>query len=557
MKNKKILIIGGVAGGANVATRARRLNEDAEIIILERGPYLSFANCGLPYHIGGEIAERSKLVLQNPDSFKNRYNIQARINSEAISIDRANKTVSVKESSGKTYQESYTHLVIATGAAPLKPPIPGIENAGHFSLRTMEDMDKIISWIKSNPVKNAVIVGGGYIGLELLEQLKHYKLKTSLIEGQPQVMGPLDSEMAALLHEEILAQGVTLYLGDTVKKFDQVSSSETALASVVETASGIRVPADLVILGLGVKPETKLAEDCGLEIGARRGIRVNEYLQTTDPDIYAIGDVIEVKDFVTSEFSVIPLAGPANRQGRLVADNIFGEKQAYKGTLGTAVLRLFELVAACTGANEKTLKRLQIPYEAISLHPMSHASYYPGASATSIKLLFSPETGKILGAQAIGKENIDKRIDIIATAIKSGLTVDDLADLELCYAPPFGSAKDPVNIAGMAAQNIIRGLYKQITVGEFLNSNQDDFTVLDVRDTKEREAGFIPNSIHIQLNELRSNLQQLPKEKEIIVYCQSGQRSYYACRILSLNGFKCRNLSGAYKSWKQQQNLTK
>ncbi len=546
MKKTKIVIIGGVAGGANVATRARRLSESAEIIILERGPYLSFANCGLPYHIGGEIKDRSRLVLQNPESFQQRYRIDARVENEVLEISPSNKTVTVKDSSGKIYQESYTHLVLSTGAAPLKPPIPGIDLPGHFSLRTMGDMDKIIDWIKNKPLKKVAVIGGGYIGLELLEQLLHYNFELSLIEALPQVMAPLDSEMAEILHQEIKSKGVQLYLGSAVKKFDQPEGQ--ALASIVETNDGRRFEADMVILGLGVKPETVLAKAAGLEIGMRGGIKVNQYLETSDPDIFAIGDVIEVKDFVTGELVVIPLAGPANRQGRLVADNILGKRAAYHGTLGTAVLRLFELIAGCTGANEKTLKRLGINYQSLSLHPMSHASYYPGASATSLKILFSPDSGKILGAQAIGKENIDKRIDVIATAIKAGLTVDDLADLELCYAPPFGSAKDPINIAGMAAQNSMRNYCKPISALELFNLGKT-VTILDVRDDREREAGFIPNSIHIPINQLRDRLSELPKDKEVVAYCHSGQRSYYACRILLQNGYHCRNLSGAFKTW--------
>lgn len=548
MEKAKIVIVGGVAGGANVATRARRLSESAEIIILERGPYLSFANCGLPYHIGGEIKDRSRLVLQNPESFQQRYRIDARVENEVLEINRNNKTVNVKDSSGKTYQESYTHLVLATGAAPLKPAIPGIESSGHFSLRTMGDMDKIIDWIKNKPVKKVVVIGGGYIGLELLEQLVHYNFELSLVEALPQVMAPLDPEMAELLHQEIKSKGVNLYLGNTVKKFAQPEGEEKALASIVETNNGMRLEADMVILGLGVKPEIALAKTAGLEIGMRGGIKVNEYLETSDSQIYAIGDVIEVKDFVTEELVVIPLAGPANRQGRLVADNILGKKATYNGTLGTAVLRLFDLVVACTGANEKTLKRLALAYQTLSVHPMSHASYYPGATATSLKILFSPDSGKILGAQAVGKENIDKRIDVIATAIKAGLTVDDLADLEHCYAPPFGSAKDPINIAGMAAQNILRGYCKTISATE-LPSLGNEVTILDVRDDKEREAGFIPNSIHIPINQLRDRLSELPKDKEVVAYCHSGQRSYYACRILLQNDYHCRNLSGAYKTW--------
>jgi NADPH-dependent 2,4-dienoyl-CoA reductase/sulfur reductase-like enzyme/rhodanese-related sulfurtransferase len=549
---KRIVIVGGVAGGASAAARARRLCEDYEIIIFERGPHVSFANCGLPYFVGGEIAEQDQLLVQTPASLKSRFNLDVRINTEVLRIDRIAKRVHVRElTTGREYDEAYDALILSTGASPLKPPIPGIERPNHFTVRNIPDVERIMAWSKGCERCRAVVVGGGYIGLEMAEQLRHRDFKVTVVEALPQVMAPLDPEMAAWLHAELRGNGVELHVNDPVAAFEAPTASEPAHASVVVLKSGKRLPADSVILGLGVKPEVGLARDAGLEIGERGGIRVNEHLQTSDPHIWAVGDAIEVRDLVTHQWSLIPLAGPANRQGRIAADNVFGRPSRYEGTLGTAILRLFHLTAGVTGANEKTLKKLGTPYQAIHLHPNSHAGYYPGAEPIALKILFAPDTGKLLGAQAVGRDGVDKRIDVLATALKGGMTVHDLAELELAYAPPYGSAKDPVDLAGMAAQNVLDGDVKitqwnELTAGAFL---------LDVRRNDERAQGYIPGSVHIPLDQLRARLTELPRDREIIVHCQSGQRSYYACRILSQRGFRVRNLTGSYRTWQAAQNL--
>ncbi len=541
MMRKRLIIVGGVAGGASAAARARRLCEDCDIIIFERGPHVSFANCGLPYFVGGEIAEPDSLLVQTPASLKARFNLDVRVNTEAVRIDRAARRVHVRElETGREYDEAYDALVLSTGASPLKPPIPGIGAPNHFTVRNIPDVERIMAWSRGCERCRAVVVGGGYIGLEMAEQLRRREFNVTVVEALPQVMAPLDPEMAAWLHAELRAHGVALHLNDPVAAFEP---------GAVILKSGTRLPADSVILGLGVKPETKLAQDAGLEIGERGGIRVNEHLQTSDPAIWAVGDAIEVRDFVTGQWCVIPLAGPANRQGRIAADNIFGRPSRYAGTLGTAILRLFGLTAGVTGANEKTLRKAGIAYEALHLHPNSHAGYYPGAEPIALKILFAPDTGKLLGAQAVGREGVDKRIDVLATALKARMTVHDLAELELAYAPPFGSAKDPVNLAGMAAQNVLAG---DVKLAQWSEIRPDTF-VLDVRRDDERAQGFIPGSVHIPLDELRDRLDELPRDREIIVYCASGQRSYYACRLLAQRGYRCRNLTGSWRTWKMAQ----
>lgn len=544
----KIVIVGGVAAGASCAVRARRLSEDAQIILLERGPYVSFANCGLPYYIGDEIAERSKLLVQTPEALSKRFNIEVRTNTEAVSIDPAKKTVLIRDvETGATGEESYDELVLAVGAKAIVPPIPGIERPGHFFLRTIPDVDAIQAWLSNHPCKRAVVVGGGYIGLEAAEQLHKRALDVTIVEALPQVMAPLDPEMAAFLHQEIRNHNLGLHLGDPVASFEDASANESAQASVVVLKSGKRLPADIVILSLGVRPDTQLAKKAGVEIGQTGGIKVDEFMHTSVPHIWAAGDAVEVKDFVTGRPCVIPLAGPANRQGRIIADNIFGLKSQYPGTIGTAIIRVFSIVAATTGANEKTLAQVGRAHEAVYLHPMSHASYYPGASPLSMKVIFDPATGALLGAQVIGKDGVDKRIDVLATAIKARMTIEDLAELELAYAPPFGSAKDPVNLAGMIGQNVRRGLVQHAQWSEI--KPDAPFLVLDVRTAKERAQGAIPGSIHIPVDELRARLAELPRDKEIVVHCAVGQRSYYAARILAQHGFKVRNLTGAYKTW--------
>ena len=549
-KPKRLLIVGGVAGGASAAARARRLSEHSEIIVFERGPHVSFANCGLPYFVGGEIAQADSLLLQTPQSLKVRFHLEVRVRTEVVRIDRAARQVLARDlSNGRDYAEPYDALVLSTGAAPLKPPIPGIERAGHFTVRSIPDVEQIVAWLRDGPGDRAVVVGGGYIGLEMTEQLKRRGLRVSLVEALPQVMAPLDREMAAWLHQELRAQGVALHLNDPVAAFEAPRDKESARASVVVLRSGARIPADVVVLGLGVRPEVGLARVAGLRIGDCGGLRVNERLQTSDPNIWAIGDAIEVRDAVTGEWNLIPLAGPANRQGRIAADNVFGRPSQYPGTLGTAILRLFNLTAACTGANERALVRSGLPFQAVHLHPGSHAGYYPGAEPIALKVLFAPDTGRVLGAQAVGKDGVDKRIDVLATAIRAGLSVHDLAELELAYAPPYGSAKDPVNLAGMAAQNVLNGDVRLVQWSELEHLDPERTLLLDVRTDAERQRGFIPNSIHIPLEQLRARLGELPKDREVVVSCQSGQRSYFAARILTQHGFAVRNLTGSYRTW--------
>jgi NADPH-dependent 2,4-dienoyl-CoA reductase/sulfur reductase-like enzyme/rhodanese-related sulfurtransferase len=551
MKPHRLVIIGGVAGGASAAARARRLSEEAEIIVLERGPHVSFANCGLPYFVGGEIVNEEDLLVQTPKSLHSRFNLNVRVNSEVVSIDREAKVVNVRElANGREYALPYDALVISTGAAPLTPPIPGIGRDGHFVVRNVPDVVRIKSWISESEDTRAVVVGGGYIGLEMAEQLvRHGGVSVSLVEALPQVMAPLDPEMAAWLHLELQQHGVELCTGSAVAAFEAPSDAEPARASIVVLKDGRRLPADVVILGMGVKPESALAKAAGLEIGERGGIRVNERMQTSDPAIYAVGDVVEVRDVITVAWSLIPLAGPANRQGRIAADNIMGRSASYHGTQGTAVLRLFGLTAGCTGANEKALRAAGIACEVLHLHPASHAGYYPGAEPIALKVLFAPDTGKLLGAQAVGRDGVDKRLDVFATALKAGMTVHDLAELELAYAPPFGSAKDPVNLAGMAAQNVLAGDVALAQWHEVAALDPAKTVVLDVRRADERAKGCIPGSMHIPLDELRARLGELPKDKEIIASCQSGQRSYFACRLLAQHGFRVRNLAGSWRTW--------
>lgn len=549
MRPPKLVIVGGVAGGMSCATRARRLNEDASIVVLERGPHPSFANCGLPYHIGGEIADAKKLVVQTAETLRRNFRLDVRTRHEVLGIDRGAKRVLVRElETGRDYDESYDALLISTGAAPIKPPIPGIDRPGHFTLRNIPDMQAIIDWIVSVKATRAVVCGGGYIGLEMVEQFRHRGLEVALAEALPQVMAPLDPEMAALLHEELREHKVALHLGDPVAAFED--PTEGAAASTVVLRSGVRLPADVVILGLGVKPDAGLARASGLEMGQLGGIRVDEYLTTSDPSIYAVGDAIEVRDRVTGLWTLVPLAGPANRQGRIVANNVFGRKMRYGATQGTGVLRLFRQTAGCTGANEKSLRKAGVAYRVVHLHPGSHAGYYPGAKPIALKLIFAPGDGRVLGAQAVGMDGVDKRIDVLATAIAGAMTVHDVAELELAYAPPIGSAKDPVNLAGMAAQNILDGLVDVATWNELTEEVVAGALVLDVREVAENAAGAIPDSVHIPLGQLRDRLSELPKDRPIIVHCASGQRSYNASRILKQKGFRVKNLSGSYKTWK-------
>ncbi len=538
----RLLIVGGVAGGASAAARARRLSEVAEIIIFERGEHVSFANCGLPYHIGDVIKEREKLLVQTPDSLYKRFRIQTKVKTEVIKIDRVQKNIIVKNLlTGQETKEVYDYVILSPGADPIKPPIPGVDLPQVMTLRNLSDMDKIKIKVDQNKAKKVVVVGGGYIGLEMTEALRERGVDVTIIELSNQVMGPVDPEMAYYLHLELKKHEVSLQFGVSVKGF---YAKEEGVE--VELSNGQKIECDDIILAIGVKPEVNLAKEAGLEIGQRGGIVVNDQMRTNDPSIFAVGDAIEVDEFVTGTKALIPLAGPANRQGRIAADNIFGHNSFYKKTQGTAICQLFELTIGMTGVNEKILKRLNMPFEKIYIHSNNHASYYPGATQISMKLLFDPRNGKILGAQAVGKEGVDKRIDVLAVALRAGMTVYDLEHLELCYAPPYGSAKDLVNFLGFVAANMLKGDVANI----YSEDLKPDQILLDVRSVKETQTGMISGAINIPIDDLRDQIIQLSKDKEYIAYCQVGLRGYLACRILTQRGFKCRNLSGGYQTYK-------
>ncbi|MGF1755331.1 FAD-dependent oxidoreductase [Vibrio makurazakiensis] len=544
----KILIVGGVAGGASAAARARRLSEDAEIIMLERGPFVSFANCGLPYHIGGDIQERSKLLLQTPESFLARFNVDVRVMSEVTAINRKEKSILITNLiDGSSYSEGYDYLLLSPGAAPIIPPISGIDNHLTHSLRNIPDMDKILTTLSRNKPTHATVVGGGFIGLEMVEAFHQLGIKTSLIEMADQVMTPVDREMAGFVHAEIREKGIDLQLGVALEAV-QYKDSEQALTLTLN--NGDQIETGILIMAVGVKPETSLARDAGLDIGSLGGIYTNSSMQTSDPYIYAVGDAIEDKDFVTGEPSFVPLAGPANRQGRLAADNMLGRQETYQGTQGTAICKVFDLAVASTGKNEKQLKNSGTPYEKVYVHTASHASYYPGAEVVSFKMLFDPITGKIYGAQAVGKDGVDKRIDVMAVAQRAGMTVEQLQDLELTYAPPYGSAKDVINQAAFVANNIIKGDAAPIHFDEIdqLTENQ---LLLDVRNPGElTNVGHLQGAINIPVDQLRNRMDELPKDKEIIIYCQVGLRGNVAYRQLVNNGYKAKNLIGGYRTYK-------
>lgn len=555
-KAKKIVIVGGVAGGMSAAARARRISEDSQIIIFERSGYVSYANCGLPYYLGGEIESQDDLIVVTPEALKNKLNLDIRTSSEVVSIDPQSKVVSVKElNTNKIYDESYDELILSVGAAAIRPKVPGIDLPGLFSLRSIEDVETIQSWVESQNPRTVVIAGGGFIGLEMAEQFVRRGLDVTLIDGKDQVLAPIDPEMAQLVHKELREHGVKLVLGQSIKGFLPPEGVGEEIPKSCWVLAGDHQPisADLVILGLGVRPEVALAREAGLTIGERGGIRVNEYLETSAAHIWAVGDTIEVRNPISNTWTLIALGGPANRQGRIVADNIFGAKKSYGGTLGTAILRVFDLTVACVGLNEGLLQASKTPYETIYLHPSHHASYYPGAERLDMKVLFHKESGALLGAQVVGKEGADKRIDVLATAIKAGMTIRDLSELELAYAPPFGSAKDPINLAGMAGTNVLDGLVEQVQWHQIGALESAKTCLVDVRTKGERERGFIPGSIHIPLPELRNRLSEIPKGKEIVTYCQSGQRSYNASRLLRQNGYSVRNLSGGYLTWNTMQ----
>jgi NADPH-dependent 2,4-dienoyl-CoA reductase/sulfur reductase-like enzyme/rhodanese-related sulfurtransferase len=554
----KVIIVGGVAGGASCAARLRRLDETAEILMVERGPYVSYANCGLPYHVGGAIEKESSLLVATQQTFREQFAIDCRTQCEVVGISSAQKTVELKNHvTGEVTTEHYDKLVLSPGAAPIRPPLPGIDLPGIFSVRTVPDARHMREWLERGTAdqvgmnsytgyqtatvpKRAVVVGGGFIGLEMVENLVHRGLEVTLIEKLNQVMPPLDSEMARLVERYMVKHGVRLELNDGVAGFEQ---SADGLLEVL-TSSGKRHPADIVILAIGVRPETALAKMAGIELGQRGGIRVDEQMRTSDPDIFAVGDAVEVKDFVTGQWTLIPLAGPANRQGRIAADVIAGRDSRYRGTQGTSICQIFEAAIASTGASEKLLTQLgDTDFEKIYLYPNSHAGYYPGAKMLAIKVLFRKSDGRLLGAQVLGEDGVPKRIDSFAMAIQMGCTIYDLEEAELCYAPPFGSAKDPVNFAGMVAANILRG---DMPLCHW-NSLDNGF-LLDVRNPPELAVESVPGALNIPLPQLRSRLGELPRDREILVICRSAQRAYYATRILLQNGFQARNISGGMLS---------
>lgn len=540
------LIIGGVAGGATVAARLRRMDEKANIVLFERGKYVSYANCGLPYYIGDTINNREKLFVQTVKGFTDRFRIDIRTEQEVTAIRPDKKEVEVKNlSTGEIYTETYDKLVLSPGAEPLRPGIEGIGSKKIFTLRNVPDTDTIKNYINIEKPKRAIVVGGGFIGLEMAENLHDLGIQVDVVEMANQVMAPLDFSMAAIVHQQLTDKGVGLHLEDGVSRFEEKDGGVT-----VHLRSGKQIATDMVLLSIGVRPETKLAKEAGLAIGERGGIAVNDYMQTSDADIYALGDATEVKNLVTGQPSLIPLAGPANKQGRIVADNIiFGNKKKYAGSIGTSIAKVFDLTVAATGANAKLLQRNNIPYTSSYTHGASNAGYYPGAVPMSIKILFDPENGKLLGAQIVGFNGVDKRIEMLEQVIQRGGTVYDLTELEHAYAPPYSSAKDPVNMAGFVAENILKGKSKIIQWRELAELPADTIRI-DVRTRDEHKLGSIPGFINIPVDELREHLDELPKDKLIVVSCAVGLRGYLAYRILVQNGFKnVRNLSGGYKTW--------
>jgi NADPH-dependent 2,4-dienoyl-CoA reductase/sulfur reductase-like enzyme/peroxiredoxin family protein/rhodanese-related sulfurtransferase/TusA-related sulfurtransferase len=542
---KRILIVGGVAGGASAATRARRLSEEAEIVLFERGPAVSFANCGMPYHIGGTIADRDRLLVQTPEGLRRRYRIDVRLQTEVRRIDRDARQVLVADlATGRESLESYDALVLSPGAEPVRPPIPGADGPRVLVLRTLQDMDRIKQLVEREKPKRALVIGGGYIGLEMTEALRQKGLEVTLVELGAQVFTAADPEMVAPLHQHLEAHGVDLRLGTSVTGILQEGGGLVARLS-----SGEAVACGLAILAVGVRPESHLAREAGLAIGPSGGIVVDEHMRTADPAIWAVGDAVEVSRVVCDGRACIPLAGPANRQGRIAADNIFGRPSVYHGSQGTAICKVFDLGVGVTGLSEKVLRREGLKYEKVYVHPAHHAGYYPGASQMSLKLLFDPATGRVLGGQAVGAHGVDKRLDVLAVAIRAGLTVEDLAEEELAYAPPYGSAKDPINYAGFVASNVRSG-DQPICHTEDVADPRPDQMLLDVRTPAEAAAGTIPGAVNIPVDDLRGRLGELPRDKEILAFCQVGLRGYLACRMLMQNGFRCRNLSGGYKTYR-------
>jgi NADPH-dependent 2,4-dienoyl-CoA reductase/sulfur reductase-like enzyme/peroxiredoxin family protein/rhodanese-related sulfurtransferase/TusA-related sulfurtransferase len=555
--SKKVLIVGGVAGGASAAARLRRLDEDAHIVMFERDPYISFANCGLPYYIGGSIQDRSKLLVQTPEAMHKRFNIDVRIQSEVVSIDPVNKKVRVESIEKGSYEERYDALILSPGAKPIRPNLPGIESSKIHMLRNIPDTDKVKAKVAAEGTRSAVVIGGGFIGVEMAENLREAGLEVSLIEAGPQILAPFDTEMSSILAKELDEHGVNLIFSDMVQGFAEVGEQIQ-----VQLASGTVLQSDMVLLAIGVSPDTSFLKDSGLEFGPRGHILVNERMETNLDQVYAVGDAVEVVDFVNGTKTAIPLAGPANKQGRIAADNVSGLGTTYKGSQGTSIIKVFGVTGASTGNNEKTLQRLGLPYHVIYIHPSSHATYYPGATPISMKLIFDPK-GTVLGAQAVGYSGVDKRIDDIATVIRFRGTVTDLTELELSYAPPYSSAKDPVNMAGFAAENILHGLTTVFVPKDLEGRDKNNTILVDVRSEIEHANGHIEGSINIPVDDLRGRLSELDSSKEIWVYCQVGLRGYTASRILQQKGYRVKNLTGGYKTYqisqftpKKKDNLT-
>lgn len=545
--SRRVLVVGGVAGGASCAARLRRLDENCEIVVFDRGPHVSFANCGLPYFVGNVIADEKNLLVASPDLFRDRFRIEIRTGTEAVAIDRARRVLTVRDVAGnQAREERYDALVLAPGASPVRPPLPGIDLDGVFAVRSIPDTNRIRAWIDDWGARRAVVIGGGFIGLEMTENLAHRGLDVTVLEKLAQVMPPLDPEMAGPVADHLRSKGVRLVLGDGLAGIESKGS-----ALVVTTEAGSTIETDLVILAIGVRPEIQLARDAGLKLGPRGGIVVDAAMRTDDPCVWAVGDAIEVHDVVTGQEVVLPLAGPANRQGRIAAASIAGRETGFRGVQATAVVGVMGMTAASTGASEKGLRRAGVTgFEKVYLHPGHHAGYYPGARPIHLKLLFSVPDGRILGAQAVGFEGVEKRIDVIATALQFGATVHDLAETELCYAPQYGAAKDPVNLAGMIAQNYLSG---DMPLAAWETLGKDDALLLDVREPAEFAAGAIPGANNIPLSQLRIEFARLPRDRAIDVCCGVGQRGYYAARFLRQNGFDARNLSGGYATYRMRK----
>ena len=543
MKQKKVVIIGGVAGGASAAARLRRLDENAHIVVVERGPYISFANCGLPYYLGGTIQDRAALTLQTPESFKARFNVDVRVFSEAVSIQPDNKTITIhNHNTGEEYEESYDSLVLSMGADAAMPPIPGIDSKKVFTVRNIPDTVAVKTYIEEHQAKKAVVAGGGFIGLEVTENLRDLGMDVTLVEMADQVIPSIDADMAAQVHGHMRQKGLHLLLGSALQK---IEDTETGVSL---TVNGETIDADLLVMAIGVRPASEIAVKAGLPANAKGALIVNSAMETGVDGIYAVGDLIEITHFVTGEKGYIPLAGPANKQGRIAADNICGIPSRYTGTQGSSILKVFDLAVASTGITEKTAKALHLNYEKSFTFSANHATYYPGATNMSIKTIFEKDTGKILGVQIVGNDGVDKRCDVFATAIRAGMTAKDLTELELCYAPPFGSAKDPVNMAGYVIENMMSGLVKTFHWHDIEKISKDPGAfLLDTRNPMEYLAGTIPGFVNIPLDSLRDRLDEIPKDKTIYVTCQIGLRGYIAARILMQNGYDVYNLSGGYR----------